>query len=69
MEANKKFKEFCQRFNKTYDDPEIYEQRRNIYLMNYLGVAHQAGSSLMQLNHMADWSHEEYQALLGVFPE
>ena len=29
-------------------------------------VRHQSGSSLMRLNHMADWTDEEYEGILGI---
>jgi hypothetical protein len=43
-----------------------YEVRQSLYIKNYLMTRHQAGSSLMKLNHMADWSDEEYDSILGL---
>ena len=45
---------------------DIYEERQAHYIKNYKLTRHQAGSSLMKLNHMADWSDEEYDGILGL---
>lgn len=59
------FKNFTIQYNKVYDDDE-YQKREKTYMRNYLLTRHQAGSSLMSLNHMADWYDAEYEEILGL---
>jgi hypothetical protein len=40
--------------------------REQVYIKNYLLTRHQSGSSLMSLNHMADWFDYEYEGILGL---
>lgn len=65
-EAALHYREFLAQFGKSYSDPEEYKWREENYSKNYLMVRHQSGSSLMRLNHMADWSDEEYENILGI---
>ena len=59
------YDDFLKEFGKSYSDEEK-KMREAIYLKNYLMVRHQSGSSLMKLNHLADWTDEEYDDILGV---
>lgn len=65
-EASHHFREFLAQFGKSYSDPEEYLWREGNYTQNFLMVRHQSGSSLMRLNHMADWTDEEYEGILGI---
>ena len=59
------FEDFLIEFDKRYDDEEK-ERRKVHYIRNYVLTKHQSGSSLMKLNHLADWSDEEYDSILGL---
>ena len=52
-------------FDKRYENEEK-ERRKVHYIRNYVLTKHQSGSSLMKLNHLADWSDEEYDSILGL---
>jgi cathepsin S len=58
--------DFLAEFGKSYPDSKQFEQRKENYVKNYLLVRHQSGSSLMKLNHLADWFDEEYDTILGL---
>ena len=59
------FEDFLIEFNKKYSDEEK-AMRKDHYIRNYKLTRHQSGSSLMKLNHLADWSDEEYDSILGL---
>jgi hypothetical protein len=59
------YEDFLYEFNKKYSDEEK-EWRKAHYIKSYLLTTHQSGSSLMKLNHFADWSDEEYDQILGL---
>jgi hypothetical protein len=63
---NLKYMQFVAKYGKSYNDPIEYDMRRQIFVTNYNISLHQNGPSLMKINHMADWSDEEYEALLGL---
>ena len=53
-------------FGKSYPDESTFRQRETNYIKNYMLIRHQSGSSLMKLNHLADWFDEEYDEILGL---
>mmetsp|Transcript_1356 Transcript_1356/g.2405 ORF Transcript_1356/g.2405 Transcript_1356/m.2405 type:complete len:90 (-) Transcript_1356:804-1073(-) len=57
---------FLSKFGKSYSDPEEFQERREIFIKNHNISLHQNGPSLMKLNHMADWSDDEYLSILGL---
>jgi hypothetical protein len=59
------YEDFLIEFNKNYSDEEK-ERRKPYFIRNYVLTKHQSGSSLMKLNHLADWSDEEYDSILGL---
>ena len=64
-EVDAHFEDFLIEFDKKYDDEEK-ERRKVNYIRNYVLTKHQSGSSLMKLNHLADWFDEEYDSILGL---
>lgn len=61
------FEAYCKKFSKEYTDPEEHAQRFELYKVARIRIDNHEDSKTwtVGLNHMSDWSSEEFSKLLG----
>ena len=71
-ESDAAFVAYLTLFNKPYETLQEYQYRKSYFKKTLKVIKDQElhGSSyILSLNHMADWSEEEYFQILGVVPD